>query len=140
MSLTNTTTSGVTSNGATHVIYHKGPNPKDQECSICREMKPSSEFKFYQQRVDKDGYLSRSNAHCSICEKTSTKERMETLKKATKMGKIPPKPKAGDICPRCDRSWPNGWHRDHNEQTHEFISWLCGNCNMSKGDHRMGTS
>lgn len=124
---------------------HKGMPLGLHECSICREEKDNSAFSYYTGRVDKYGFLLRSNAHCKSCSKISTKERKDTLKKAEKEGKIPPKPKPGDICTNCNRKWgsheqPRNWHQDHNQKTHEFRRWLCGDCNMALHDHRHNIS
>jgi len=128
------------------IIFHKGTPPGDNhECSICRVKKAGDQFTYYQRRVSRYGYLMRTNAHCHDCEKTSTEERMTTLKTAATAGKIPPKPKPGDICPNCNRAWgssekPRNWHRDHDAIKNEFRRWLCGDCNMALHDHRHGKS
>ena len=38
-------------------IAHRGEPPGLHECSKCRELKGSEHFKYYQNRVDKNGYL-----------------------------------------------------------------------------------
>lgn len=136
--LTNTN-SKIDINQVKGMIMHKGPNPHKQECRDCRQMRSSDYFSFYQQRVDKYGYLQRSNALCKDCKKKNEKQRKICLDKATKKGQIPEKPKPGDKCPQCKRSWgtnkkPRNWHRHHIDD--DFISWLCGDCNMSLHDQR----
>jgi hypothetical protein len=126
-------------------ILHRGKPPGLHECSKCRIKKDNSNFNYYTSRIDKNGYLMRSNALCTICGVESDKERQETLKRAAKEGKIPPKPNPGDICPKCNRAWgaidnPRNWHRDHDAIKNEFRGWLCGDCNMANHDHRHGIS
>ena len=103
-------------------------------CSRCDEKKPTRDFSYYQARVSENGFLSRSNALCSICSKKIDRDRKNILKKEE--NKIPPTPKKGSKCPRCKRVWNGRWHRDHSEKTKRFNRWICGNCNMSKGDQR----
>jgi ribosomal protein L34E len=127
------------------ICLHKGPPPGLHECRECRTKKDCQHFGYYQNRIDKNGYLSRTNAVCNDCGVKLDKERKETLDKANKEGKIPPKPKGGDVCPKCERSWgseeaPRNWHRDHDAIKNEFRGWLCGDCNMANHDHRYGTS
>jgi len=126
-------------------IFHKGKPPGLHECSKCRVSKDSSHYGYYTNRVDKNHYLMRSNALCKDCRMETEKERKDTLKKATKEGKIPTQPKPGDICPKCQRKWgseekPRNWHRDHDAIKNEFRGWLCGDCNMAQHDHRHGIS
>ena len=127
------------------VIAHKGEPPGLHECSKCRELKGSEHFKYYQNRVDKNGYLMRSNALCNICDKSMRQERESTLKKAELNNEIGEKPCPGSTCPNCSRAWgtaekPRNWHRDHDAIQNIFRGWLCGDCNMAKHDHRHGTS
>ena len=140
-----TNASGIPLTDAVGCILHKGKPPGLHECSTCRERKESSQFNYYSQRVDQHGYLMRSNALCKNCAEISNKERKETLQKANKEGKIPPKPSPGDTCPNCHRTWgsaeaPRNWHRDHDAIKNEFRGWLCGDCNMAQHDHRHGMS
>lgn len=126
-------------------ILHKGEPPGLHECSKCRDLKGSEHFKYYQSRVDKNGYLMRSNALCNSCDKTMKQERESTLKKAELNNEIGDKPQPGSICPNCKRAWgaaeqPRNWHRDHDAILNVFRGWLCGDCNMAKHDHRHGTS
>lgn len=105
--------------------------PKNQmKCRECNEIKDSSYFSFYQARVDNKGYLMRSNALCTTCSDNSNKERKKVLNAAI----IPTKPKSGDTCPNCLREWEGNWHRHH--VGNDFISYLCGHCNMSFSDQR----
>ena len=125
------------------IIFHRGPPPGLHECSKCLEHKDNTHFTWYHQRVDKKGYRSRVNAHCSSCSEKVKKEKDETMKKDK--DKIPEKPEPGSICPNCNRSWgtkenPRNWHKDHDAIKHEFRRWLCGHCNMSQSDHRNGIS
>ena len=127
------------------IILHNGKPPGLHKCSRCCGMKDSSHFGYYSCRVDKNGYLMRSNALCFDCRKETDKERKDTLDNAKKAGKIPPKPNPGDICSNCHRSWgtpenPRNWHRDHDAIKNEFRRWLCGDCNMALHDHRHGKS
>lgn len=126
-------------------IAHKGEPLGLHECSKCRELKGSEHFKYYQSRVDKNGYLMRSNALCNPCDKNMKQERDDTLKKAELNHEVGDKPKPGSICPNCSRAWgtaeqPRNWHRDHDAIHNVFRGWLCGDCNMAKHDHRHGTS
>jgi hypothetical protein len=130
---------------AAGIILHNGKPPGLHKCSRCWCRKDSSHFGYYSCRVDKNGYLMRSNALCFDCRKVTNKERKDTLDKAKKAGKIPPKPKPGDICSNCVRPWgtpenPRNWHRDHDAIRNEFRRWLCGDCNMALHDHRHGKS
>ena len=127
------------------VIFHLGKPCGLHECSHCRVLKDSNNFSYYDQRVDKNGYLQRSNALCRDCRKATDSERKTTLDKATKNGEIGEKPLPGALCPGCDRNWgtekePRNWHRDHDAKKNIFRGWLCGDCNMAKHDHRHGIS
>ena len=140
-----TNKSKVSITDAKGVCFHKGPPPGLDVCSHCDEKKDSSYFGYYQNRIDKNGYLQRSNAVCRTCGVKEDKERKDTLDRAEKEGKIPPKPNGGDICQKCNRKWgsiekPKSWHRDHDAIKNEFRRWLCGDCNMALHDHRHGTS
>lgn len=126
-------------------IAHRGEPPGLHECSKCRELKGNEHFKYYQNRVDKNGYLMRSNALCNPCDKIMRQERDSTLKKAQINNEIGEKPSPGSTCPNCSRAWgtpeqPRNWHRDHDAIQNVFRGWLCGDCNMAKHDHRHGTS
>jgi len=143
--LLSTNSTAITVSDAVGCILHKGKPPGLHECSRCRGNKDHTHFAYYAQRVDKNGYLMRSNALCNDCRTETDKERKDTLSKANKDGKIPPKPKPGDICPNCERPWgsveePRNWHRDHDAIKNEFRAWLCGDCNMAKHDHRHNIS
>lgn len=129
-------------NGA---IFHYGKPPGLHECSRCGECKENSNFRYYNQRVDRYRYLSRSNALCSDCSKQMNSERKTTLDKATKNGEIGEKPLPGDKCPKCERNWgtkekPQNWHRDHDAINNVYRGWLCGLCNMAQQDHRLKIS
>ena len=106
------------------------------KCRACGEKKHSSKFSFYLARVDKEGFLMRSNALCNSCSDLQNKKRTKILNDANKSGLIPKKPKSGDTCQGCEREWHGNWHRHHNDETHEFVSWLCGHCNMSLSEQR----
>lgn len=145
LELLRTNPNNVTFLHARGLILHKGKPPGLHKCSRCHAMKDSSHFGYYSCRVDKKGYLMRSNALCFDCRNETNKERKDTLDKAKKAGKIPPRPKPGDICPNCQRSWgtpenPRNWHRDHDAIQNIFRRWLCGDCNMALHDHRHGKS
>ena len=140
-----TNSTNIVLNDIKGIIIHKGPPPGLHKCSRCREHKDNTHFTYYQQRVDKKGYLMRSNALCTICKYETNLKRNTTLKKAKAEGKIPPKPQGGDLCPNCNRHWgtkeePRNWHRDHDAIRNVFRMWLCGDCNMAKHDHRHGIS
>lgn len=117
-------------NESIKLILTKGYPIKLMECRECRESLNSNLFSYYLSRVDQNGYLMRSNALCNHCAIKSNKERKKVLDSAD----IPNKPKKGDECPNCKRSWSGNWHRHHEEDN--FISWLCGHCNMSFSDQR----
>jgi len=127
------------------LIPHRGYPPGMHECSSCRENKFSDQFSYYNNRVDKNGYLMRSNALCIDCRKKSDIERKNTLDIAKKNNEIPEKPLPGDKCSNCNRNWgspekPRNWHRDHDAIKNKFRGWICGDCNMAKHDHRHGLS
>lgn len=111
-------------------ILTKGLPPEQMECRECRETLDSNHFSYYQSRVDQNGYLWRSNALCSKCATHSNKSRKVVLDNAN----IPEKPKKGDECPKCKRSWSGNWHRHH--EGDQFIEWLCGHCNTHLSDQR----
>jgi hypothetical protein len=111
-------------------------NDDKYKCRACGEKKHSSKFSFYLARVDKEGFLMRSNALCNSCSDLQNKKRTKILNDANKSGLIPKKPKSGDTCQGCEREWHGNWHRHHNDETHEFVSWLCGHCNMSLSEQR----
>lgn len=112
------------------IILSKGIPEEPNECRECGELKPANQFQYYQSRVDKDGYLIRSNALCITCAYISNKDRNEVLNNAL----VGAKPKKGDICSHCNRTWSGNWHRHHKDTL--FIGWLCGHCNMSFSDQR----
>ena len=112
------------------VILTKGEPTEKQQCRDCNELHDSTEYSYYQARVDKNGFLLRSNALCHSCAKKSNKARKDVLDNAN----IPDKPKSGTECPNCKRKWNGNWHRHH--EGDEFIGWLCGHCNMSFSDQR----
>ena len=112
------------------IILSRGIDPRPKECSRCRKTFPGAEFPYYAGRVSKDGYRQRTNAVCKRCTKKSKKE----LDNAVKKIKIPPKPEPGTDCDDCERPWTGNWHRHH--QGDKFLGWICGQCNMSKSDHR----
>ena len=100
------------------------------ECRECRNSLNPENFTYYLSRVDQKGYLMRSNALCDECSTKSNKQRKKVLDGAN----VPSKPKKGDKCPYCNRLWLGNWHRHHKGD--DFISWLCGHCNMSFSDQR----
>ena len=117
-------------NQSIKLILTKGQPVENMECRECRNSLSSDLFSYYLSRVDQKGYLMRSNALCNKCSNKSNKQRKKVLDSAD----IPNKPKKGDECPNCNRSWSGNWHRHHEEDS--FISWLCGHCNMSFSDQR----
>ena len=110
-----------------------GIPPGTAECSRCKKEFPTSEFKYYQSRIDGQGYLMRSNALCSECDKKEQNERKEVFDRDEH--KIPPKPEKGSICPSCGRRWEDNWHKHHTEED-GFIEWQCSNCNMAWQNNR----
>lgn len=112
------------------VILTYGKPKGEMKCRECKEMKSTDSFSFYQSRVDRNGYLMRSNALCDTCSKHSNKQRKEVLDNA----KIGDKPKKGDVCLNCNREWEGNWHRHHKDD--KFIAYICGHCNMSFSDQR----
>lgn len=112
------------------IILTKGIPVENMECRECRNSLNPAHFSYYLSRVDQKGYLMRSNALCDKCSIKSNKQR----KKVLDVANVPDKPKKGDKCPNCNRSWFGKWHRHH--KGHNFISWLCGHCNMSFSDQR----
>jgi hypothetical protein len=112
------------------IILTKGLPIKKLECRECRVSLDPEYFSYYLSRVDQNGYLMRSNALCNKCASISNSQR----KKVLDIAEIPLKPKKGEECPNCNRSWFGNWHRHHEGDS--FISWLCGHCNMSFSDQR----
>jgi hypothetical protein len=105
--------------------------PKEcMECRECRECLHPENFSYYMSRVDQKGYLMRSNALCNNCSKKTNKQRQKAFQNSI----IPKKPIKGTECPHCNRKWNGNWHRHH--EGDNFISWLCGHCNMSFSDQR----
>lgn len=119
--------------GARFIVTTGVPEGK-KECRECRKLLPTARFSFYQTRVGASGALMSANAVCDNCSKKLAAARKKVFRKDK--SKIPPKPKAGDKCPRCKRAWTGNWHRDHDYQTGKFRRWLCGNCNMTQSDRR----
>jgi hypothetical protein len=113
-----------------NIILTKGLPKEKMECRECRNHLTPEHFNYYLSRVDQNGYLMRSNALCNDCALKSNKQRKQVLNSAI----IPSKPKKGDECPNCKRHWTGNWHRHHEDN--DFISWLCGHCNMSFSDQR----
>jgi hypothetical protein len=118
------------SNQNLKLILTKGLPVENMECRECRNSLNPTFFSYYLSRVDQNGYLMRSNALCNTCSVKSNKQRKKVLDSAN----IPFKPKKGDECPNCNRLWSGNWHRHH--EGNNFISWLCGHCNMSFSDQR----
>lgn len=112
------------------LIATMGIPEEPNQCRECGEILHSDQFQYYQSRVDKNGYLIRSNALCLRCSYISNKDRNKVLDNAL----VGEKPKKGDICPHCERAWEGNWHRHHKDD--QFIGWLCGHCNMSFSDQR----
>lgn len=115
------------------IILTKGIPTSFMECRECRRLLNPDVFSYYLSRVDQNGYLMRSNALCYDCSTNSNKQRKKVLDSSD----IPPKPKKGEECPNCNRKWSGNWHRHHEKEN--FISWLCGHCNMSFSDQRNKT-
>jgi len=111
-------------------IYTHGIPDCDMVCRECDEHKHSSEFTFYNGRVDKHGYLMRGNAVCDSCKINLDSERNFVLDAVKNISK----PKKGDICDCCGREWYHNWHRHH--EGDKFIGYICGHCNMSLSDQR----
>jgi len=117
------------------VILTYGIPEGTSECSQCRQTYDTSEFGYYQTRVDKNGYRMRSNALCSSCRSDHGQELKKAIKLHKKSGKpMPVKPESGDVCNHCQRSWSGKWHLHHRHD--KLIGYLCGHCNMSFSDHR----
>ena len=123
-------------NAVIKFILSNGEPSDTNQCSECKEILSADQFTYYQARVSKSGYLSRTNALCHQCAKRLDKQRQKVFK-VTK--RIPPKPKSGTRCPNCNRAWSGNWHRHHSHETDEFLDWLCGNCNMALQDRRTPT-
>jgi hypothetical protein len=121
-------------NTSVKVILTFGLPTEKMSCRECNEFKESDKFSFYQTRVSADGFLMRSNALCVECSKESNKKRKIVLDSAD----IPEKPKKGDVCINCDRSWNGNWHRHHVDD--KYIGYICGHCNMSFNDQRNKTN
>ena len=112
------------------VILSKGIISENLSCRECKEEKISHEFSFYQARVDRNGYLLRSNALCNDCKISLDRERQLAFQNS----EITEKPEPGSLCPRCSRPWSNNWHKHH--EGDKFIDWWCGECNMRHADQR----
>lgn len=119
---------------ALEIIFSKGYPTSLMECRECLTHQSHENFRFYRNRVDKNGYYIRLNAICKTCEKTLNDERQNTLQREHE--NIPPRPRSGDICPSCNREHRRGWHRDHDPVTHKFLGWKCHICNMKRHDQR----
>ena len=113
------------------LVLTKGIPVSKAKCSKCRKTFDACEFGYYQARVSSKGYLQRSNALCSSCRKDHGTELKEAIAKA---GGRPPEPKAGSVCPHCEREWDGKWHLHHRGD--KIIGYICGHCNMSFSDHR----
>ena len=113
-------------------ILTSGEPPGEHQCRECGVMLDSEYFGYYQTRVDGNGHLMRSNALCKICSSDTGNVRHKVLK--SEGAKIPPKPKNGSVCPKCNRQWYGSWHRHHVGD--KFVNWWCSNCNMSHQDQR----
>jgi len=112
------------------VIVSKGVIKESLVCRECKEEKTTDNFSFYQARVDKNGYLMRSNALCIDCKNILNKERQFAFKNSD----LTVKPEPGTVCPKCSRPWSNNWHKHH--EGDKFIDWWCGECNMRHADQR----
>jgi len=110
------------------IILTYGIPDGEFECRECGLFKPAEEFRHYQSRVNKIGYLHRSNAVCTTCSPEIDKPRQELFKNV----KLE-KPKKGDSCPNCQRNWFGNWHRHH---FNDVVIYICGDCNMSFRDQR----
>jgi hypothetical protein len=112
------------------IVLTKGVENKTFLCRECHQEKDSSKFNFYQARVDREGYLMRSNALCSDCSLSLNEERQRAFDNSI----ITEKPSSGSLCPKCSRPWSNNWHKHH--EGDKFIDWWCGECNMRHADQR----
>lgn len=112
---------------------------KTNLCSRCGKIKDSSHFRYYQARVDADGFLLRINSICDECETSSNNQRKNILLTEFENGNIPQKPENGDVCPHCGKPWYGKWHRHHDITTGKFVKWICGHCNMAMNDQRNAT-
>jgi hypothetical protein len=112
------------------LILTMGIPQENLECRECLQLLPSTQFTFYQGRVDKNGYLMRSNALCVECSKKINNGRTQVFKNSKEI----PKPKKGDVCQKCERSWSGNWHKHHVDDV--VIGYICGHCNMSLSDQR----
>ena len=121
-------------NAVNFILTHGIPQ-KALKCRECGKMLPANQFSYYQTRVESKGYLMRSNALCKSCQKQTNKRRQEVFDKDK--DKIPPRPETPvTSVPVCNRVWEGTWHRHHDPDTHKFLDWRCGNCNMSRQDQR----
>ena len=91
-------------------VLTNGEPTADNKCSGCPATKSADQFKYYQPRVNADGYLMRSNTLCRNCEKTRYPAQPQI--KFLRVVKDIPKP-TGNQCPLCLRVWEGEWHRDH---------------------------
>ena len=117
------------------VVLTNGEPGGTAQCSSCKEILPADQFSYYQARVDRKGYLSRSNALCHRCASKLDKVRQAVFD--AQKEDIPPKPRSGSRCPKCDRAWQGNWHRHHDYKTGLFVEWQCGQCNMAAQDRRV---
>ena len=121
-------------NQTLEIIFSKGYPGMLMECRECLVHQSHENFRFYRNRVDRNGYYIRLNAICKTCEKILNEERQKTLQKEHE--NIPPRPKSGDVCSSCNREHRRGRHRDHDPVTHKFLGWKCHICNMKRHDQR----
>jgi len=111
------------------IILSRGIKEENCKCTDCKRNLPNNHFRYYYSRINKHGYLHRTNRICDEC----TTKRKEEYNRAFKNCKKP-RPKKGDICPNCKEQWFGSWHAHH--QGDFFIDWWCMLCNTSEHDHR----
>ena len=96
-----------------------------RRCRVCEETKPLSQFPS-RNRVRPTGTYVVYAWECKKCKRT----RVRNQKYSVPEGYVPPQ-----RCPICRKTLPKGrgLHYDHDHETGEFRSALCGNCNALLG-------
>lgn len=97
---------------------------KEKRCTLCKEVKPASEF------TENKSTLDSLSSWCRDC------ERWRTLKRAygiTKQAYEQLLLTQGGLCAICRKPSASALHVDHVHSTGKIRGLLCGNCNRAIG-------